>query len=458
LTFEDSGQRAFSDAGQPYQFIQPLGHEHPIEIATSRVLAGGTLNLTIRELWNGWVWQQLSGLAGTNNIVDIFKLLARDPSYVTAQTVIKPPGGGRTRGKNFHNCYHGSVRYLTMDGTKTLAETAGTTQMVMGHRGNWTPAEIREFGEQEMYSVIMTRHGTKKELRATAEHRWFKQTRKRPQFCYATEVLTTDLQPGDRLTAVYRPNRTGMVSMSPQGIQAGVVFGDGNLEGKARDTAGVSMWDEKEQDLLTWFPLNHTRSVKTNDGRPGTRVVDLPKMFKTLPSMDIGLGFLYGWLAGYMATDGHVSKEGHVSISSSTRENLNHVRDVCHLLGIRTWGIIEKFSEGYGGKGWSYLVTLRSSDLPNEFFLREKHRVRAAQRQDSVRDMDSWVVESVEPTGEIESSYCAVVPDGHSFVLEDNILTGNCVVVDISDNDTITVGALAVTKGIVCAYTHWTAL
>jgi hypothetical protein len=28
------------------------------------------------------------------------------------------------------------------------------------------------------------------------------------------------------------------------------------------------------------------------------------------------------------------------------------------------------------------------------------------------------------------------------------------VVVDIADNDTITVGALAVTKGIVVAYTH----
>jgi hypothetical protein len=26
---EDSGQRAFSDAGAPYQFIQPIGSRHP---------------------------------------------------------------------------------------------------------------------------------------------------------------------------------------------------------------------------------------------------------------------------------------------------------------------------------------------------------------------------------------------------------------------------------------------
>ena len=34
----------------------------------------------------------------------------------------------------------------------------------------------------------------------------------------------------------------------------------------------------------------------------------------------------------------------------------------------------------------------------------------------------------------------------------------NCTIVDIGDNDTNTVGGLAVTKGIVVAYTHTTAL
>lgn len=108
-TIEDSGQRAFSDVGggQAYQFIHPLGAQHPVEIATSRVLAGGTLMLTIRELWNAPVWQQLSGLAQSQNIVDIFRVLAANPNYVTCQTIIKPAGTerqpSRWRGKNFHN-------------------------------------------------------------------------------------------------------------------------------------------------------------------------------------------------------------------------------------------------------------------------------------------------------------------------------------------------------------------
>lgn len=127
---EDSGQRAFSDAGQPYQFIQPLGYEHPIEIATSRVLAGGTLNLTIRELWNAPVWNQLNGLAGTNNIVDVFAVLAQNPQYVTCQLIIQPPGGGAPRGKIYQNCV---VVDIADNDTITVGALAVTKGIVVAY-------------------------------------------------------------------------------------------------------------------------------------------------------------------------------------------------------------------------------------------------------------------------------------------------------------------------------------
>lgn len=127
---EDSGQRAFSDAGQGYQFIHPLGYRHPIEIATSRVLAGGTLNLTIRELWNSFVWEQLSGLAGAHNIVDVFALLAANPAYVTCQTVIQPPGGALPRGKNYHNCV---VVDISDNDTITVGALAVTKGIVVAY-------------------------------------------------------------------------------------------------------------------------------------------------------------------------------------------------------------------------------------------------------------------------------------------------------------------------------------
>ena len=127
---EDSGQRAFSDAGQGYQFIHPLGSRHPIEIATSRVLAGGTLTLTIRELWNSAVWEQLFGLAGTSNIVDVFDVLARNPAYVSCQTIIQPPGNSRPRGKNYHNCV---VVDIADNDTITVGALAVTKGIVVAY-------------------------------------------------------------------------------------------------------------------------------------------------------------------------------------------------------------------------------------------------------------------------------------------------------------------------------------
>jgi DNA primase len=41
-------------------------------------------------------------------------------------------------------------------------------------------------------------------------------------------------------------------------------------------------------------------------------------------------------------------------------------------------------------------------------------------------DRTSWIVDSVEATDRVEEVYCAVVPEYKNFVLEDNILTGNC--------------------------------
>ena len=100
---DDSGQKAFSNGGQGFEFIHPLGHRTPTDIVNSLVLDGGLITLGIRELWNAQVWEQMQGLAGTSNIVEIFDRLAAQPNYVTCAKVITPPGGKRY-GKVYHQC------------------------------------------------------------------------------------------------------------------------------------------------------------------------------------------------------------------------------------------------------------------------------------------------------------------------------------------------------------------
>lgn len=99
-SIEDQGQRPL---GQSHEFIHPLGYTHPTDIVTSRVLDGGTMTLTIKELWHQEVWEQMAGLAGTHDIIEIFQKLAKTPNYVTCTKIITPPTGKRY-GKIYHNC------------------------------------------------------------------------------------------------------------------------------------------------------------------------------------------------------------------------------------------------------------------------------------------------------------------------------------------------------------------
>lgn len=95
----DSGQQLVA----PPQFVQPLGSPHPIEIVSARAIGGGTLTLSIRELWHQEVWQQLAGLAGSTDILQVVNALANQPNYVTCTKIITPPDG-RKYGKTYHRC------------------------------------------------------------------------------------------------------------------------------------------------------------------------------------------------------------------------------------------------------------------------------------------------------------------------------------------------------------------
>jgi hypothetical protein len=109
------------------------------------VLAGGTVMLTIRELWNQPVWWQLAGLAGTWNMVDIFNALAANPNYVTAQLIIKPPGTenspGSWRGKNYQNV---TVVDINDGETVTVGALAVTKGITVAYT-HWLPLNSNQY-------------------------------------------------------------------------------------------------------------------------------------------------------------------------------------------------------------------------------------------------------------------------------------------------------------------------
>lgn len=334
------------------------------------------------------------------------------------------------------HCLRGSERYLTKDGTKTLAETVGTTQMVLGASGEWTPAEIKSYGEQQLHKIVLTRCGKKKEVYATAPHRWFKKRKRktgRPPNGESkwVEVTTENLSPGDVLQSKYKTPHLSK-RLSPVGVQAGIVFGDGTVH-RDTNTAIVRLFGKKDAQLLKWFPLSFTTSGVHPEGNhvPFTEVQDLPAYFKKPPPLDEAPSYLRGWLAGYFAADGNVTEsDSQAFLTSTNQEHFQVARDVCNVLGIRTTSTIWKGSSKFKENFTAYRLRLDINDLPEDFFLINEHRIRAVAQKSKWtakrrRAMQDWTVESVTPTEMNEEVYCAVVPNGHAFTLEDNLLTGN---------------------------------
>ena len=182
-------------------------------------------------------------------------------------------------------------------------------------------------------------------------------------------------------------------------------------------------------DLAKYFDeVGPGHSCATPNFVPGLRYSSgMPGFHKELPGLHLSKEYLLGWLAGYFAADGEISKDqGQCSLSCKSRETLGHVRDVATLLGIGTYEPTTKWRVGYSRNGDPtpiHTLGFSAADLDESFFLRADQRARFRVQH---HERFAWTVVAVEDLGEVERVYCPRVPGTESFVLEDNLHTGNC--------------------------------
>jgi hypothetical protein len=337
----------------------------------------------------------------------------------------KHPSASLNYRKLTFNCLQADTLVKTYDGEFPIQDLAGGHHMLLDGNGKWVKAYVRDFGQDRLYRVTLSRNGVKREIYTTLNHRWY--VRKQGSYekgkgVDLVEKTTADLKPKDRIPSVWPMVRTGRTTLSPVGVMAGFVFGDGS---RTEYSAVANFYGEKDKALLPYF-AGH--KVHTYEGVQKI-VSGLPRSWKSLPSLDEGHGYLYGWLAGYFAADGCVADDGHVTLACADESTLRFVVAVCDRLGIATYTLSGRQRVGKGdGPSAIYSLSFRVSTMKPEFFLIPAHRERFERGLETRKyDRTHWWVSSVEETDRYETVYCAEVPTTHSFVLADNILTGNCL-------------------------------
>jgi len=328
--------------------------------------------------------------------------------------------GGSQASKDYpmanFNCFSRNTEFITDKGVVSFNDFEdGDVAKVLSETGGWREARITNFGKAELIKLHLKKGKATKIIETTNNHRWFveKPNDKRKFFTKETHELLK----GDKLREKKRYERQDIIPCSV-GIQHGIVYGDGTYD-KFKNHCKIALVGEK-QELLKYFT---TGSTSTIGGLNQTLVYGLPSTWKTLPNMNMNIEYLYGFLIGLFATDGSNSNNVH-TISSSNKETLLRVRDICAIAGLKYGDtrISREDSPFTGEYAPCYSINLSSETITRNFLLRSKHKNNFKKNNKKI----FWSVEKIETQSRIDDVWCVEEPDTNSFTLDKNILTSNC--------------------------------
>ena len=392
----------------------------------ARLIADGSRT----EEWNETVQRVISSIKKYNFKIDDDELIRLYDYMYNLKGSVSGRGlwqlGSKTvekyGGDSLVNCFAGETEIITSNGIKQIKDSIGSVSL-MTEYGKYVDSEIKNFGKQALYKLLLVKGNSKKEIFVTNNHRWFREPRRtndERNTHSKVETITADLKKGDRLISIFGQSIKNIKEISYYGICHGIVYGDGSVNYSDNSTY-IRLCGGKNKELLQYFLHPNATEYETD-----IVIHNLPLYFKEKPTLNMDKSYLYGFLAGYLATDGNVKyNDGTVRINSAKKENLFLVRDICVKLGIgytpitvqNRLGIDNKYSDLYN-------ININGSDLTDDFFLISTHKNEF--KNHNYMSNRNWKVENIEKTDRFEDVYCAVVPDTHSFVLEGNILTGNC--------------------------------
>lgn len=96
--------------------IHPMDEPYPVEVITPAASNMGSLTLDLYELYGKKVWERLSGLANTLDLVNIFIAVAERRNPISLVKYIYPPKLGGTVIPPYTEIYHNCVITNVVDG------------------------------------------------------------------------------------------------------------------------------------------------------------------------------------------------------------------------------------------------------------------------------------------------------------------------------------------------------
>jgi ribonucleoside-diphosphate reductase alpha chain len=319
----------------------------------------------------------------------------------------------------------GDTRVVTKEfGTLPITHLVGGSATVLNKDGRWVDAEFRGYGTQPIYKVITKLNSnTVKETTCTANHRWIKQD--------GAVVATTDLVKGDWIDFVSAP-KPEIDADYNLGIMHGLVYGDGTTAKSCGRVKGyvIRLCGEDNRELLQYFEGYPVTYPPSANGDPVVQMYDdfaATHALKDLPSHEETDSYLLGFVRGWLAADGSVTKGSQVSLCVAD-EGLAWLNRNAERLGFTIQRTHKQAAETNYGKRklGSWVVFFSRSSMVFDDFL-------CSWKRANFEPLSSrWVVSSVEEAGYEDSVYCAEVDDTNTFVLEGGLLTGNCSYREVS--------------------------
>lgn len=344
--------------------------------------------------------------------VDIVSPLIEKAYKNEAKAIFEKDLFSSPHGEHWATCLAGETEIVTRGGIKQIKDCLGIEEILIPKRGKgkFKKCEIRNFGPNYLYRIELVKGKSKKTVYATHDHRWYL---KDDSVSY-TGVLNI----GDKLKSIKSQSVVNNHKLIRFAAAQGFVFGDGTT---GLNSSHLDLHHNGKDECMLDYFIGHDTSLLSNlSGMIITRILDLPANWKNLPDIYESRKFLISWLAGYFAADGHVSKTGSMRLVSSEYGNLDFVRAVLSICGI-SYG---KITQRESGKYKWHELSIENKNIPDWFFILDKHKDRSDNSKRDTRKLD-WKVLDIQLTTRCEDVYCAIVPEENSFALSGDLLTGN---------------------------------